>query len=1137
MNRTHHLRSRRLAVTFLALGLFVLLAAHGSRPAAAEPDAALTFVNASTSALNCLFAADCATTSDNTTSTFTVELTTGAGFLQSRLWSRGQAGRPGAGLVPYLYRLDLRELVGPGNPVCVTSIAFDFGPVVPLDYNGDGSKEHGFVMTGDNAGSMAPSAVSLTAGRLTFTFAPAVCGDASPAQDDGKSTFFFGLASPFRDREVTADMAGNWGTPLALAVRAPQFSTAPALTVVPTYGLAGDTVQLVGSGYEPGAYPGTIRWNGADVGTLAIPDGGAFSHPFTIPESAAIREHIIAVCALNPCAAGEFEQLAEAPFAVTGPVPGDLNHHAFLPAMHHSGFSSAQPFSYVIDGSVVPSQAELPRLDGVTPRPLAAVRDPHGSTSTFVVNELVLQTDGDSILAGLLNRTGGEILLEVDPNEAGLADLPKTYLIRVNLNRANLSGLVGDVTALIPPGVESAGQFAFSSTDATRLFALAAHEAAGDLVVGVNWVSDTDAIPTDSNEAPAGTNWLGTVYSPDAYDWVYLAKGTTQDIGVPEAWTLMSRAGRLSNRVDLAILDGGFFPNPDFPTSMTFVSVIPFITDARNVRGADGRAPFHGTDVLQTAVARSDDDFGIVGVAAPVARPIAVLTTYDYFMSIAAIIAARAAGADIINMSYGADVPAVFAWTVWPFDTTTAIVGATGALLFAAAGNDGQDVDDEDCFIVCWEGTWHTPCENAGVKCVGGLFWNSKMRHPNSNFGADGVDIFAPYTVYSGQAPDAPGGGAAVGITNGTSFASPYAASVAALIWASNPSLSAGQVWDIMIATAHDSPDWRVEKYVNAYQAVLRAIGVGLEATLVEPINGSGHNLGYPVRLLATVGYVAVADGTPLQVEWLVDGNPVNSFTYTPGAGSHTVYPEFYASGLASGAHIATIRATAGSVVVERSATFHVFNTAPVASIDQPTSGDVFCAGEVVTLRGSAHDLNQPVLPQSAFAWNSSLNGSLGTGSTRSTSALSAGNHAITLRVTDNGGLWDEASINLTILAASHPDCLDLPPSALITSPANGAVFYADTFDGTSWYKRITFTGVVDDPEDSIGELTVDWLSDLQGSLGTPSVNPATGTTTITADMQVFEPCGSQHKITLRVEDTDHHVREDEITITVSVLC
>lgn len=1146
MSQSNHLRPIRQITALIILTLFVFLAAQWSGAVAAAtnapaaPTAVLNFVNVSAPDVNCLFDADCAIFVDDSTAFFTFDSTSGAGFLQSRLWPRGEMGTTGGGLFPYLYRIDMRELVGPGNPACISEFSLDFGPVVPLDYNGDGAPEHGFIITGGGLGSVAPSSIDLTGARLTFNFSTPVCGDFSPSQDNGVSSFFFGLASPFPSQEVTAKLTSNWVVDLLeLPVRAPEFSSAPTLSVFPSSGLTGETVQLIGSGYTPGGYPGTIRWDGADVEVMSIPSGGAFVQPFTIP-AAATGDHVIAVCSLNPCATGEFEQLASAPYAVYGRSLTTLTHTTFLPVVQDGGLAAAVPFSYVIDASVAPFQDELPGLDGGAPRPLAAVRDPRGQVATFVVNELVVQTDDDAALADLLARTGGEVVLEVNPADANLPDLPNLYLVRANLSTADLGGFVGNVNALTDPEIQSAGRFAYSSDDGVRIFALAAAAASNGLTAGVNWVSEAEAIPHDSQEAPNGLDFGGVRYDPNAYRWAHLARGTVQDIGVPEAWTLMHRAGRLSNRVDLAILDGGFFPNTDFPAGITYVSVVPFVFDPREVNGVDGRAPFHGTDVLQTAVARSDNDFGIVGVAAPVARTIAVYTSYDQFVSIAAVLSARAAGADVMNMSYRAAVPAIFGWTVWPFEATTAALRASGALLFASAGNDGENVDGRDCFLgICWEHTWHTPCENDGVICVGGLRWNSQMRASNSNFGSrNGVHIFAPYTVYRGQSPAWPGAGTTVDMINGTSFASPYAASVAALIWAADPSLSANQVWQIMRDTAHSSPDSRVNRYVNAYQAVLTAIGVGIDATITAPSSGGVYPKGSPVRLSADVGYVATDGGVPVQVQWRVDGVLINSLTYTPGSGSHALWPEAYARNLSEGTHTAVIRVTAGAVVVERSVTFTVQNSPPTATIDQPASGASFCVGATIIFRGSAFDPNQPFgMPDSAFAWRSNVNGNLGTGATRPVSTLNVGSHVVTLRVTDDGGLWDEDSINLTILAGTHPDCLNLPPSAQITSPANGATFDADSFDGTYWYKQITFTGMVGDAEDPINALTVQWLSDRQGSLGTPSVNPTTGVTTITANIRVFDSCGSFHTITLRVTDTAGNITEDQITIYVSLLC
>ncbi|MFO7678729.1 MAG: S8 family serine peptidase [Chloroflexota bacterium] len=1129
----------RIVLLIVLVGLFGLASAARPSQSQAAPEAptALSLVNVSAPAINCIFDTDCAIFVDDVASTFTLATSSGSSFLQSRMFPRGEVGTPGAGLYAYEYRIDMREMVGIGNPGCVTALTLDFGPIVPLDYDGNGSLDQVYVVTGGGLGSVAPSSADQSGTSLTFNFSPPVCGDFSAAQDNGESTFFFGLASPFRDHEITAVVNHNTGDPLSLIAHAPNYRKELSLHVVPDEGAAGSSVQLIGSGYTPGGYAGNILWNGVADDNFTIPPGGAFSVPYTIPGSAAVGAHTITVCSLVPCATGEFEQSADVVFNVRQPLALVAPHAVFLPMVVNSGSGQAEPFSYVIDSSVKPFQADLPGFDGVTPRPLTAVQDPRGNVSTFVANEILVQTDLDSILIGLLTRTGGEVLLEIDPADAGITGLDKMYLVRVNLDTADTSNFAADIESLMDSGIGSAGEFAFGDAAGVDVFSIAAAEAVDGLTVGINWVSQPGAIPTSSLEAPNGPSMGGVAYSPDAYDWPHFTAGTTQDIGVPQAWTLMHRAGKLGNRVDLAILDGGFYPNADFPSGTTFLNVFPF--DPRNVDGVDGSAPFHGTDVLQTAVARSDDGFGIVGVAAPIARPIALYTSYDYVVSIASLLMARAAGVDVINMSYSANVPAVFGWTVWPFEATTAAVRTSGTLLFASAGNDGQNVDGEDCFLgICWEHTWHTPCENAGVICVGGLGWNSKWRAGNSNFGHESVHIYAPYTVYSGQSPADTGGGATAGIINGTSFSSPYAAGVAALIWSSNPSLSANQVWTIMRDTAHSSPDSRVNRYVNAYDAVLSAVGVGVDVTLTSPTNGTAYDLGYPLRMSANVGYVATTGSTPLQVRWFVDGVLHSTVNYSPGAGSHMFYPEAWATGLSTGTHTVMVRATAGSVVVERSATFTIFNSPPTATIDQPASGSSFCPGETITFRGSSFDVNEIAgLPDSAYAWRSNINGNLGTGATHSTNSLSTGSHTITLRVTDSGGLWDEDTIGITVLSPSNPSCIDLAPSALITSPPNGYVVYADTFGGGYWYKQVTFTGMVSDPEDAAGDLTVGWYSNRQGYLGAGTVNPSTGAVSLTSNIRVYDSCGSYHTITLRVTDTYGNITEDQIQIYIGLLC
>ncbi|MEM8964544.1 MAG: matrixin family metalloprotease, partial [Acidobacteriota bacterium] len=99
-------------------------------------------------------------------------------------------------------------------------------------------------------------------------------------------------------------------------------------------------------------------------------------------------------------------------------------------------------------------------------------------------------------------------------------------------------------------------------------------------------------------------------------------------------------------------------------------------------------------------------------------------------------------------------------------------------------------------------------------------------------------------------------------------------------------------------------------------------------------------------------------------------------------------------------------------------------NTAPTVNISNPSNGASFTQGTSVSFSGSASDAEDGSLTGS-LAWSSSLDGSIGSGGSFSTSSLSVGSHTITASVTDSGGLSGNDSISLTITSGGGGGCVD----------------------------------------------------------------------------------------------------------------
>ena len=723
--------------------------------------------------------------------------------------------------------------------------------------------------------------------------------------------------------------------------------------------------------------------------------------------------------------------------------------------------AALSPLSLVVDTDIVPAHESLPPLDSGGPeRKLAAIVDERGNQAEFVEDELILVTDDAAALAAFIGRWAGELLWTVDPGDTDL-DMPEMHLVKINTSLGDPAQLEADIFALDP---DARGANRVSSEAGLRLISASAEEAVAGMTVGMNWVARGDSLEsrytTEAANGPDGFNSNGAGYTSNAFAWNHLDVRGVQNIGVTEAWYLLAKAGKLSNKVKVAVLDMGFSVagNQDVPAGWTAISNVPFKdpVGTANLLGCSGGSscPWHGTNVVGAAMGVPDNNFGAAGPAGPVADPIMVFTLYDFFTSISALVEARVLGARVVNMSYGTGVPTILGFSVWPFEIATA-AAAHSMVITASAGNSNKNVDAEDCFIVCWEETWWTPCENAGVMCVGGLRKNATSRDSGSNYGGEHVDIFAPYSVIVG--PDPSSSGTDAQQKNGTSFSAPYTAGVAALVMAAKPSLSANAVRNILITTAHSSPDNRVRRYVDAYAAVSKALGAII--IIETPESGSEVYGGLPVTFTSFVH--DDGRGTP-SIEWTSTLNGVI------GTG-----PSITSTTLSYGTHTIRARATfPDASTVQDTITLRVVNRPPVIGITSPANGASYFQGQQVFLAATSMDPNEPGgrLTDAQMSWyvDDTL---VGTGHTRTIPAgtLSLGAHVIRVTGTDGSN-----SVSKTVNITVNENPPDLPPDMVtIISPAVGDVTGPFLYD-TGHYFNMVLQGSAHDPED--GNLTGDAL-------------------------------------------------------------
>jgi cell wall-associated protease len=205
----------------------------------------------------------------------------------------------------------------------------------------------------------------------------------------------------------------------------------------------------------------------------------------------------------------------------------------------------------------------------------------------------------------------------------------------------------------------------------------------------------------------------------------------------------------------------------------------------------------HGTMVAGFIGAIRGNGYGMDGIADNV-RIMAIKAVPngdEYDKDIAnAIRYAVDNGAQIINMSFGKKISPHKDWV----DAAYKYAAAHDVLLVSAAGNDNQNVDIKaDYPNDTFEDGSASDADNVINVGASGPRKNEKLAADFSNYGKKNVDIFAPGVKVTSVTMDAE-----VNTEDGTSFASPITAGIAALILEHYPTLSSRQIKQAILQSA-----------------------------------------------------------------------------------------------------------------------------------------------------------------------------------------------------------------------------------------------------------------------------------------------------------------------------------------------
>jgi len=282
---------------------------------------------------------------------------------------------------------------------------------------------------------------------------------------------------------------------------------------------------------------------------------------------------------------------------------------------------------------------------------------------------------------------------------------------------------------------------------------------------------------------------LAPTYQPGvAWEWQWDAANMN---AVPDS------VQRAAARVKIAVIDSGADKSaPDIAGKAPQTWSV--LSHSHRVRDTLG----HGTFVSSLAAGSTTDGVGIAGFGGD-ARLLVIqaIDRNGYITDVdeaAAIVYAVKHGAKIINLSIGGSQTSSIERRAIRY------AARHGVLLVAAAGNEHQQGNPVEYPAALLRG---------GIGLAVGATRMDGSRAPFSNTGnyislaAPGENVFAAESADSDWPHAQPSWSSPgyYGWASGTSFAAPEVAGVAALVWGANPSLTAGQVAQVLKGSASGS--------------------------------------------------------------------------------------------------------------------------------------------------------------------------------------------------------------------------------------------------------------------------------------------------------------------------------------------